>query len=79
MKKFVCFVAVGLAITVLQVATVEADVDISHCADLPPTTRPQCEADAHSGMQGDHSGMHGDHSGMHGDHSGMQGNHSGIP
>ena len=24
-------------------------VDISHCADMPPTTRPACEAQAHSG------------------------------
>ena len=25
------------------------EVDISHCADMPPTTRPACEAAAHGG------------------------------
>ena len=25
------------------------EVDISHCASLPPTTRPACEAAAHGG------------------------------
>ena len=64
---FLMIVMVGLTLTVVQVETVEADtnvtVDISHCAALPPTTRPQCEADAHSGAGGgDHpcSGMTGD-------------------
>jgi hypothetical protein len=29
--------------------TGHSPVDISHCADMPPTTRPACEAQAHSG------------------------------
>ena len=32
------------------------DVDISHCADMPATTRPACEAQAHSGSGGHHDG-----------------------
>nr|HIL74016.1 hypothetical protein [Rhodospirillales bacterium] len=92
MNKFIYFMAVGLAFTVLQVTTVEADmIPGTDCAATPggPEAVAACwDAQAaggggdhpsgtHAGMDGDHSGMMGDHSGMQGDHSGMQGDHSG--
>ena len=49
---------VGAVFTALQITSVGAQdaatstVDISHCADLPPTTRPACEAQAHGGPPG---------------------------
>jgi len=58
MKKILCFLMFGFAFTAFQVVSVGADdaaqaeVDISHCADLPPTTRPSCEAAAHAGPPG---------------------------
>ena len=58
MKKILCFLMFGFAFTAFQVVSVGADdaaqteVDISHCADLPPTTRPACEAQAHAGPPG---------------------------
>ena len=64
MRQLSYFLMVGLAFTALQTTTVEAQaptappavapgtmpppVDISHCAGMPPTTRPACEAQAHA-------------------------------
>ena len=43
--------------------TGHSPVDISHCADMPPTTRPACEAQAHSGppLNADGTPMTGGH------------------
>ena len=59
MNKFVYFMAVGLAFTVLQVATVEADmIPGTDCAATPggPDAVAACW-DAQAEMQGDHTGM----------------------
>ena len=52
-------------------------VDISHCATLPPDTRPQCEAAAHGGPPpGDHPDCPaGTNCGGPNDHHGEPGNH----
>jgi len=58
MKRLFYLMMFGFAFTAFQVVSVGADdaalaeVDISHCADLPPTTRPACEAQAHGGPPG---------------------------
>ena len=58
MKRLFYLMMVGAVFTALQITSVGAQdaatstVDISHCADMPPTTRPACEAQAHAGPPG---------------------------
>ena len=62
MNKFFCFLAVGLAFTFLQVATVSADPGPMDCALPANATTDACMNAASGGSHGDHpcSGMTGD-------------------